>query len=345
MGILDNIDKTKLKKTYEVLISLSNTPNKFTHPKVKINNNELRIILNSLEKIELVESKLSFFGLIKKYKITNNGNLFLKHYNENKLDEFFIYLFKNDKSILKLVEVIYKNKTTFKDIQNNFKINKIDLNHILQGLIHIGLIYPHSKSIISFNPDIILTPMGEQAYSKYKNPNNENNNSTQNNEINQKNIDDTINKNEEEAFKKGEAFENYVENNLFPKKYFDLLSKTHNYKTNNKRYVEDSLKPDLKFRDKKTKKVFYVECKYRSNLFQDKFHWAKDDEQFNRYKNIEAEENIQTYIAMGLGGTASNPDKIYLMPLNEIKYPALYPSVLKNWEITNIYDVFKIVNS
>jgi hypothetical protein len=32
------------------------------------------------------------------------------------------------------------------------------------------------------------------------------------------------------------------------------------------------------------------------------------------------------------------------MPLREIKYTALYPSVLKNWEITNIYNIFKIVN-
>jgi ABC-type multidrug transport system fused ATPase/permease subunit len=155
-------------------------------------------------------------------------------------------------------------------------------------------------------------------------------------------------KNEEnkkiEAFKKGEEFENYVENNLFPEKYFILLSKTHNYETNNKRYVEDSLKPDLKFRDKKTGKIFYVECKFRSNLYQNKFHWTKSDKQFDRYKDIELNENIETFIAMGLGGTANNPNKVYLMPLREIKYTALYPSVLKNWEITNIYNIFKIVN-
>ncbi|WP_198005238.1 hypothetical protein [Methanothermococcus okinawensis] len=47
---------------------------------------------------------------------------------------------------------------------------------------------------------------------------------------------------------------------------------------------------------------------------------------------------------MGLGGTPENPDNVYLMPLNEIKYNALFPSVLKNWEITNKYDVFKIIN-
>jgi hypothetical protein len=370
MGILDNIDKTKLKKTYELLNALSVKPNKYTFPKVKIPVRELKLIITHLEKIEFVESKPSFFGLTKKYKITKNGELFIKYYNENRLDEFFIYLFKNDKSIQRLVETISNKKTTYKDILNNFKINKTELNHIIQGLTHIGLIYPHSKNIISFNPNIALTTIGEQAYSKYKSLNSKDNNSTQNYvSTNQSNTNNTtIDKNKEkfifpreeykkyhqkkneenkklEAFKKGEEFENYVENNLFPEKYFILLSKTHNYETNNKRYVEDSLKPDLKFKDKKTGKIFYVECKYRSKLYDDKFHWAKNDGQFNRYKDIESNENTETFIAMGLGGTPDNPDEIYLMPLKEIKYPALYPSVLRNWEITNIYDVFKIVNS
>jgi hypothetical protein len=47
---------------------------------------------------------------------------------------------------------------------------------------------------------------------------------------------------------------------------------------------------------------------------------------------------------MGLEGTADNPEKIYLMPLKKIKYNALYQSVLKEWKIENIYDIFKIVN-
>ncbi|AEH06351.1 hypothetical protein [Methanothermococcus okinawensis] len=146
------------------------------------------------------------------------------------------------------------------------------------------------------------------------------------------------------AHQKGEAFESYVLNQLFPEEYFEILDMTHNFETNSKRYVKKSLKPDFLLKDKKTGKIFYVECKYRSKLYQDKFHWAKSNEQSNRYRTIEKEENIQTYIAMGLGGTPENPDNIYLMPLKEIKYNALFPSILKNWEITNKYDVFKIVN-
>ena len=146
------------------------------------------------------------------------------------------------------------------------------------------------------------------------------------------------------AFKKGKEFELYVLDNLFPEKYFELLEMTHDHNTNSKRYVKSSLKPDFLFKDKKTGKIFYVECKYRSRLYKDKFHWAKNEEQFQRYKDIESNENIPVYIAMGLGGSADNPDKVFLMPLKEIKYIDLYPSVLKNWEIKNIYDVFRIIN-
>ncbi|AIJ05347.1 hypothetical protein JH146_0497 [Methanocaldococcus bathoardescens] len=146
------------------------------------------------------------------------------------------------------------------------------------------------------------------------------------------------------AHQKGEEFESFVLNNLFPEKYFELLDMTHNFETNSKRYVKKSLKPDFLLKDKKTGKIFYVECKYRSKLYQEKFHWAKDKEQFQRYKDIESNENIPVYIAMGLGGTADNPERIFLMPLKEIKYPALFPSVLRDWEINNIYDIFRIVN-
>ena len=63
-----------------------------------------------------------------------------------------------------------------------------------------------------------------------------------------------------QSFKMGEKFENYVRESLFVKNYYDILERTHNYCNNNKDYVESSLKPDFKFRDKWSKKEFYVEA-------------------------------------------------------------------------------------
>lgn len=121
---------------------------------------------------------------------------------------------------------------------------------------------------------------------------------------------------------------------------------TPNFAMNSKRYCESSLKPDLGFRDKKTGKEFYVECKFRGGLTEDgKYSWTKDKDQANRYRDIQKDENKQVFVAMGLGGMSNNPRNIFLVPLDEIKYLELYPSVLRNWEVYNVYDIFKIVNS
>ncbi|GAC1562726.1 MAG: hypothetical protein NVS3B13_36080 [Mucilaginibacter sp.] len=70
------------------------------------------------------------------------------------------------------------------------------------------------------------------------------------------------------SFKDGQAFEDYVEEYLFPNNYYNLVEKTHNYQTNSRNYVESSLNPDFKFRDRYTGREFYVEAKFRANLYQ-----------------------------------------------------------------------------
>ncbi|ABO35251.1 hypothetical protein MmarC5_0945 [Methanococcus maripaludis C5] len=148
------------------------------------------------------------------------------------------------------------------------------------------------------------------------------------------------------SFEIGEAFENFVAEELFPDHHFVLTHMTPNFAVNSKRYCESSLKPDLGFRDKKTGKEFYVECKFRGSLTEDgKYDWTKDKNQANRYRNIQKDENKQVFVAMGLGGMSNNPRNIFLVPIDEIKYLEIYPSVLRNWEVSNKYDVFKIVNS
>lgn len=72
-----------------------------------------------------------------------------------------------------------------------------------------------------------------------------------------------------QSFKMGEQFETYVRKCLFIDNYYEILERTHNYKTNQD-YVQSSLKPDFKFRDRQTKKEFYVEAKFRTGLYNNK---------------------------------------------------------------------------
>ena len=68
------------------------------------------------------------------------------------------------------------------------------------------------------------------------------------------------------SFKKGEDFEKFVEENIFPKKEYALIHRTNNFEQNKDRYAEDTLFPDFKFRCNKTNQEFYVEAKYRSKF-------------------------------------------------------------------------------
>ncbi|MBP2201373.1 hypothetical protein J3E07_000785 [Methanococcus voltae] len=146
------------------------------------------------------------------------------------------------------------------------------------------------------------------------------------------------------SFDKGKLFEKYVENILFPKEYFDLLHKTPNYEQNNSRFVESSLKPDFMFRNKKTGEEFYVECKFRNELYGSMYKWAKSKDQMDRYRAIEMKENKRVFIAMGLSGTPEAPEYVFLTPLKDIKYISLYPTVYESYEVEQPLDVIRFLN-
>ena len=100
-----------------------------------------------------------------------------------------------------------------------------------------------------------------------------------------------------QSFKMGEQFENYVREFLFVDNYYDILERTHNYKTNQD-YVQSSLKPDFKFRDKWSKKEFYVEAKFRTGLYNNKIVWC-NDKQLSRYLDYNKEKPVFLMLDMG----------------------------------------------
>jgi hypothetical protein len=135
------------------------------------------------------------------------------------------------------------------------------------------------------------------------------------------------------SFLKGDDFEKCLRKKVFTKAGYDMVMRTHDFHVNNQDYVESSLYPDFLFRDKKSNKEFFVEAKYRENLFQGKVNWCKDY-QLRRYRKLRNEISAKTpiIIAIGLGGRPDNPKQIFLIPLEEIKYSSLYPKFLLDYE-------------
>jgi len=129
---------------------------------------------------------------------------------------------------------------------------------------------------------------------------------------------------------KGKRFEVFVLDH-FEEKYFHIIEVTHSYREG-ERYIESLNNPDfvLEYRHKNKKERFAVECKYRSNLYKRMLKWSYPD-QLKRYQQFEKDRNIPVFIVIGLGGIDDDPERMFVVPLKEAKYPALYPSVYEKY--------------
>lgn len=133
-----------------------------------------------------------------------------------------------------------------------------------------------------------------------------------------------------QSFKDGEKFEQYVRDYLFPDSHYEMLERTHSYRANKGDYVKSSLNPDFKFRERRTKKVFWVEVKYRADYFNGKVEWCKA-EQLKRYQVVHQQTPV--FLLLGMGGWYDDPELVSLIPMNEARYVGLFPSVVERFEI------------
>lgn len=139
------------------------------------------------------------------------------------------------------------------------------------------------------------------------------------------------------SFIKGDDFEKCLRKKVFKKKDYELVMKTHDFHENKTDYVESSLYPDYLFRDKSDNEEFWVEAKYRENLYKGKIEWCKPY-QFKRYKKLS--KQMKVIVAIGFGGRPINPEKIYLIPLDKIKYTGLYPKSIQEYEFDGKRKIF-----
>ncbi|WP_250632342.1 TerB family tellurite resistance protein [Rhodoflexus caldus] len=126
---------------------------------------------------------------------------------------------------------------------------------------------------------------------------------------------------------KGDDFEKYIVRK-FDKKYFTLLEWSSDKYTAGV-YAKNIFHLDLKlqFKLNNTVKVFAVECKYRSGYYKNGIEWCKIH-QFNGYKKFAMETRIPVFVALGVGGTADNPEDLYILPLEKVSDIFLTKEVL-----------------
>lgn len=135
---------------------------------------------------------------------------------------------------------------------------------------------------------------------------------------------------EPESVSKGYDFESYIAS-LFPQERFSIVEWTNDICRKHDRYVESDTRPDLTVRHLKTDQIFHIECKYRSELYEGKLNWT-NPRQLQRYQEFSRNSQNPFYVVIGLCGKASNPKYLFCIPLQEARYPALYPSIFERYE-------------
>lgn len=100
------------------------------------------------------------------------------------------------------------------------------------------------------------------------------------------------------------------------------------------RYAETTLDPDLQLELKLGNKRFpvAVECKWRSDVKGDFIRFANDG-QIERYQAFETRTKMPTFIALGVGGSPSSPDALYIIPVSAFKKPIQHmANINKYWK-------------
>ena len=131
--------------------------------------------------------------------------------------------------------------------------------------------------------------------------------------------------------KSGDDFEKYVVQK-FSRKFFNVVEWAGD-KYVDGIYADTTLHPDLLMELKVNgiNEQFYVECKWRSRYNADEVVFAREY-QLVRYKQFEKEKNIPVFIALGIGGKASNPDFMYTLPLRHISSNSITKKELKKYQ-------------
>ncbi len=121
----------------------------------------------------------------------------------------------------------------------------------------------------------------------------------------------------------GNEFESYVIS-LFDPTIFKLIHRTPTNDETNGKYVSSMVLPDLKFKEISTGREFWVECKYRSRTEERRSITWCSDTNLRNYKKTMYRTKDPVFIVIGLGGSNTNPEKLFCLNLERINFTKLY---------------------
>lgn len=122
---------------------------------------------------------------------------------------------------------------------------------------------------------------------------------------------------------KGDAFEDFVLR-LITDNRFKLLDRTNDVVSSSGIYAESCKNPDFHIQQKRGngKVDYYIECKYRSKWEDGMVTF--EPWQISRYRKFQRENHRKVIIALGVGGSASEPSTLMLVPLDSIKNHTIF---------------------
>jgi hypothetical protein len=132
---------------------------------------------------------------------------------------------------------------------------------------------------------------------------------------------------------KGPAFEEFILHK-FPKDTFNLVEwkrekiQDDGLLRDPDSYRDGGQRPDLQLelKGQSEKYPFAVECKWRNDFWKGIIEWARDA-QISSYQEFQTSKEMPVFIALGVGGTPSDPRDLFIIPLSH-----LYQSILtQDW--------------
>jgi hypothetical protein len=139
--------------------------------------------------------------------------------------------------------------------------------------------------------------------------------------------------------KAGDDFEGFVVKK-FKKKYFKLKNWAGD-KYIDGIYAETTLHPDLllEFHLKEHSELFSIECKWRRG-FKDAKVTIANKGQVERYQQFALDNKQPVFMALGIGGVASNPADLYMVPINDLTSNTVTQEWLKKYKLPVMENFF-----